>query len=481
MRRTALCPVCRDPVDTAGGDFAKCLIPNRSIEGLVSKFRGLRSELRDRLAAEKKSDAAEASPKNQPAVAASGQKKSSAAGLASETRTPRARRGTRATYKDDDDEEDDKADEEDTDKEVEVCERPPTDRPRLLKKRLVAYRALKKKQLQELCAKEGLSTAGNDKELIARHETFTTLYNSECDSFQPRSHQKLLQELKRREKAREDEAMRVRYSGARDHSQCMEQLKERRKEIGEASAGAGAGGDGENALGEPALTSGNVNFDAEVKANFAKLIEQGRQAMQKRKTSSESNEKEEGGSSERVLSADAVETPVAVGKSDCKVAGDDSKTTANSALSSEGSVNGTDAPVKESEYVPEKERTGDFLCSETIEQNSDESAVAQSSTTAAASGQLPEKLVVKPTSKRKATSPVQRSVRPKQKNIASLPVADSSATKANGRPRRLLIGPWECQVCTFVNKKRTWSNATCEMCSAKRVSQPNGVEKTLSY
>jgi hypothetical protein len=338
---------------------------------------------------------------------------------------------------------------------VEVSEAPQAEQPRRTKKRLVTYRAHKKKQLQELCAKEGLSTVGNDKELIARHETFTNLYNSECDSFRPRSHQALSEEVKRREKARKDEATRVQFSGAREHSHCMEQLKERRKAIGEVAKGAGIGG--EAAAVAPALTSGNPKFDLEVKTNFEKLIAKARQGMKKAKSSSDSS-KEEGEqgveSSEEFYSADSAETSVALDTDthasidhtfDNKVAGADPNTTASNSKSI-NCVDATEAPASKSE--------------------------------------LPDKLAVEPTAKRKATTNMQRPARSKQKSITPLPCVDRNTPKSNDRPRRLsssgnLIGPWECQACTFFNDKRTWSSASCEMCTAKRTPQPIGEENTV--
>lgn len=437
--------MCRCTVDTCL-DYSKCLIPNRSVELLVSNFQSLRSKLRDRLvAAEQKHDDTAAAKES----TSDNRKKSSAT---TETRISRRQRSTRVTYKDEKDDDDVM--------EGDVSKPPPAEQPRRTKKRIVAYRALKKKQLQELCAKDGLSAVGNDKELIARHETFTNLYNSECDSFQPRSHQALLAEVKRREKARKDEATRVQFSGAREHSHCMEKLKERRKQIGEVAMGIG--GDGEEAAVAPALTSGNPNFDLEVKTNFDKLIAEAkaRQGKKKVKPNSDSS-KEKGGqggeSSEEFYSADSDETSVVVDTdthapidhtSDNKVTGADSKAAASNGLSCKSSsiVDGT----------------------ETM-----------------ASIELPEKLAVTPTSKRKATTSVQRPARSKQKAIAPLPSLDRNAAKSNDRPRRLsssgnLIGPWECQACTFVNNRRTWSSASCEMCAAKRTPQPTGEENTPS-
>jgi hypothetical protein len=333
--------------------------------------------------AEQKHDAAQESTSG----TASNRKKSSEENAASETRTWRRQRSTRATYRDD---EDDMMEEQ-----VEVSETLPVEQPRRAKKRLVAYRALKKKQLQELCTKEGLSAVGKEKELSALHESFTNLYNSECDSGHPRSHQALLEVFKRREKARKGEADRLSFSGASGHSHCMEQLKERRKEIGEVATGAGS--NGEAAAVAPALTSGNPKFDLELNTNFANMIAimKARQGIKKAKPSSDSSKEkgEEGGeSSEEFCSADSAETSVAVDAdthdsiahtSDNKVAGADSKATASNGL-----------------------------------------AMTQSSAKAAASIELSAKLAVEPTAKRKAATTMQRPARSKQRAIAPLPSLD---------------------------------------------------------
>jgi hypothetical protein len=404
------------------------------VELLVSQFQSLRGKLRDRLVVAEQEQEQNVIVQTNDA--------------APEMRTSRRHRSTRAAYRDEEEEDDM------TEDQAEVYEAPPAEQPRRTKKRIVQYRPLKKKQLQELCAKEGLSPLGSDKELIARHETFTNLYNSECDSFRPRPHQELLEEVKRREKARKDEAMRVRFSGAREHSHCMEQLKERRKEIGEVAKGAGSGA--EAASVAPALTSGNPKFDLEVKTNFDKLIAKARQSMKKAKPSSESGKEkgeQEGESSEEFYSANSAETSVAAidHTSESKVAGTctDSKTTASDGPSFKrsNSVDGTEAPASKSE--------------------------------------LPEKLAVEPTTKRKATTTIQRQAQSKQKAIAPLPSLDRNSAKSNDRPRRLsssgnLIGPWECQDCTFLNNKRTWSSASCEMCTAKRTPQPIGVENAVA-
>ena len=57
------------------------------------------------------------------------------------------------------------------------------------------------KKLQEKCRELSLSDRGDEKELKARHQEYTNLYNAECDFSYPRSPQKLIKVLHGREKA----------------------------------------------------------------------------------------------------------------------------------------------------------------------------------------------------------------------------------------------------------------------------------------
>lgn len=75
-----------------------------------------------------------------------------------------------------------------------------TTNTKLKRKPPVSYHNMNKKKLIELCSKEGLDVTGNEIQLKQRHSDFIILYNSECDSDQPRSVKELVKELKSREK-----------------------------------------------------------------------------------------------------------------------------------------------------------------------------------------------------------------------------------------------------------------------------------------
>ena len=70
---------------------------------------------------------------------------------------------------------------------------------KLQRKTVLSYHSMKRKNLVELCNKEGLPTNGTDEELKKRHSEFITLYNSECDAEYPRSVSDLIKEIKKRE------------------------------------------------------------------------------------------------------------------------------------------------------------------------------------------------------------------------------------------------------------------------------------------
>ncbi len=171
LKRQAACPVCRVPVSATGADF-KCLIPNRSVETMVKKYQALRKDLRQSLS--QVSNVAtdkDLSTNTSAAVATVGTKRirdssaSEAIGGENEDFNSEERHVPRK------------------------------------KRARTHYNGLKRKQLADLCAAEGLSTTGSEQELRSRHEAFITLYNAECDSFHARTAQELVLEFERRERA----------------------------------------------------------------------------------------------------------------------------------------------------------------------------------------------------------------------------------------------------------------------------------------
>ena len=63
----------------------------------------------------------------------------------------------------------------------------------------VVYYLLKDPDLRKLLKKEGLDMQGDRKTLINRHQRFTILWNSQCDSENPLSRLQIINKLKREE------------------------------------------------------------------------------------------------------------------------------------------------------------------------------------------------------------------------------------------------------------------------------------------
>ncbi|XP_066999910.2 E3 ubiquitin-protein ligase RAD18 [Anabrus simplex] len=64
----------------------------------------------------------------------------------------------------------------------------------------LVYTLLNDKSLKKKLSEHGLSTAGDRATLINRHRRFTVLYNSECDSLNPRPVSKLVQQIEKEER-----------------------------------------------------------------------------------------------------------------------------------------------------------------------------------------------------------------------------------------------------------------------------------------
>jgi E3 ubiquitin-protein ligase RAD18 len=215
MKRTAACPVCREPIACRGGDYQ--LLPNRSMEELVTKFTDIKQSLRTALAnglttvPQSKvaasgvvvAAAGEASAENLSQATASTQEQEggrSPAGLL--RRSPRAASRQGSVNYEEKENSDPAHDNNENDDDCVIVVEEEKKAPRLKKMGKTIYHGLKKKQLQDKCRQCGLSTRGDEKQLRERHQEYVTLYNSECDSFQPRSKEDLLRLMQEREKAR---------------------------------------------------------------------------------------------------------------------------------------------------------------------------------------------------------------------------------------------------------------------------------------
>jgi Zinc finger, C3HC4 type (RING finger) len=169
IRRTALCPICRNPID---GNVNDCLLPNRSVEEMVYKFKQLRGNLIATLAA---------SPESSPSVLHHNDDNQNNATATLKSSTNHKESG-------------EEIENSKPDKIITAME-PRKKIPKTF------YNGMKRKKLQEKCRELGLSDQGTDHELKSRHQDYVTLYNAECDSLHPRSPLELVRMIHEREKA----------------------------------------------------------------------------------------------------------------------------------------------------------------------------------------------------------------------------------------------------------------------------------------
>jgi hypothetical protein len=226
LKREACCPVCRAQVDASGVEFAKCLRPNRSVGVLVEIFLGIRDDLRTTLLTTAGQEPV-ASKEEQAAPPRRSSRRSEAAAVVVEPATAAVART-------------------------------------LIKKSRPAFTCMKKKQLQELCRKEGLSATGSEKDLVARYEVFLTLYNAEADATHPRLPADLVRLVEQRERARKEHTHRDQWGEAAAQSAYIEQAFKLRNAADESTAAVATAAIQESAIAQ--------SFNA----NFAELISQAR-------------------------------------------------------------------------------------------------------------------------------------------------------------------------------------------------------------
>jgi hypothetical protein len=194
LKKTATCPKCGVAVDTSGADFQKCFVPNHALERVVDYFQTLRGDLKKQLTECAETNNSSDNSNNK-------KRKASTDPTATET-VPSA---SDSSCNDDDDDEDYNYDASQT-----FDARKPAAARKIRSKKprpvYTSYKSLKK--LRELCAKEGLSSTGTEKELVARHQAFITLYNAECDGLHPRSLAEIIAHVHETEQARSRQARR---------------------------------------------------------------------------------------------------------------------------------------------------------------------------------------------------------------------------------------------------------------------------------
>jgi len=282
MKRKADCPKCNQQVTIPGSsDYEKAILPNKDMETAVDIFKRLRGSLRanlvelDVLRQEKSIGLLAANAECQkpgPAYRKGEADNESQRASSRTTRSSKRVRKTVMTYAEYGNESNSENDDvTEIDEEEEVLNAPDIDdrkpaakkikvKPPPTRKSKTNYHGLKKKQLQQLCANEGLPTTGDESELKARHSEYIMLYNCECDSSHPRSVSELVKQVKANEKAR-------RLAKARSNKNLSKGIKMLGSTIAEYNDGT---------IGKP--TTGDLGLDAKMNENFKVLIANARRS-----------------------------------------------------------------------------------------------------------------------------------------------------------------------------------------------------------
>lgn len=177
----------------------------------------------------------------------------------------------------------------------------------LTKRRIEMYSMMKKNKLQELCLRDGLPTHGNEQELIYRHESFITLYNSECDSLYPKSYHDIVSEII--EKERIVKSLHE-STTTRNTKTCLERLKDNRTKMGDMIDNDNNNIDNKKKNGykqhdndnngqiramssHVSISSGNQSFDKIMNQNFRNLIQNVHQRNNKQKQEKDADQEEQ--------------------------------------------------------------------------------------------------------------------------------------------------------------------------------------------
>ena len=181
LRRTALCPICRAPIE---GNENDSLLPNRSIEEVATKFKNVRGNLLPALSSLHRRSGEEV------CVA---RKQDTERSAPPSPRSQSDRRIARSSPAES------IVTEEKENSDPELTQTQPLKARKKLP--TTFYNGMKRKKLQEKCREFGLSDQGTDQQLKARHQEYVNLYNAECDSSYPRSAEELVKLIHDREMA----------------------------------------------------------------------------------------------------------------------------------------------------------------------------------------------------------------------------------------------------------------------------------------
>ena len=281
LARAATCPQCNEgPLDTRGGEFARCLVPNHTVEAVVQHFQAIRQPLLTTLRQQQQqagavivSNGATAAPNDDACCKKErgGEEEEKSSANSKPRRS--TRRTTRASSKDESPSEKEEEGDEESLEEAQDIKHPAIENkndnnkndaqqapPRKKKPRTLYQNFKSKKSLVELCRQEGLSTEGEKEELKTRHAAYIDKYNAECDSRHPRPVAALRRELERDER---DKRAARQQPQIQHGASCFEKICAQRELLGKDP----------HTVWTTVPLSGDEAFDQEMLASFDNLIQ----------------------------------------------------------------------------------------------------------------------------------------------------------------------------------------------------------------
>jgi len=252
------------------------------------------------------------------------------------------------------------------------------------------------------------------------------LYNAECDSEFPRSVQELVAEIGRREKAKKEEILQSMHNGTTSHKKHIQTLKQSRGTI----------------ASQPKLSSGNAAFDAALEEGFARLIADAKERGIVPPNHGKKRKRIEEETGAGTYHAASVATNTLHTQSPSK--------------GSNGTTGTTYSNPPPPVIIPNKEQIQQIK-NPYVTSSPSIRGTSFSSTATTSKLQTSRK-----SSKLSLHRPPQG--RTTTARSTSSPFTSSSSASS-------IIGPWQCNACTYYNKVKTWSSAKCEMCNCPRNAQ----------
>lgn len=304
-------------------------------------------------------------------------------------------------------------------------------------KRRLIYSAYKKKSLQEICRGEGISATGSEQQLRDRHQRFVVHWNSHADSLEgsTKTERQIVNAFNRRELERERQA-----NLDQNDKAAVEKVFQK----------AQSGNDG-------TVTS---KFEAKLNQNFKDLV---------------ASLKQRRGQENRVQSD----------KAEC---GNGESSAVSAASASEGAPD--DATPRKND-PSEPDESSPELRNESPQRGIQKSASSPSHQVENRADEKTERnaerdkysndddgvVVLDPPVAVNESHRAEPHVAQTPPRQAAAPLAEKSPREAEpmakkksprSKPETRSAFSWNCPACTFLNEKRNWSTATCEICRTPR-------------